>query len=100
MSDMTAYCVVAVESAGRQMPIAFLERVKEEFTKKYGGGKAANAAEKSLNKEFAYVYLYRLTYYSSNKCCYSVSFIYMLSTPLLLLQAQIKSANAVLCGSS
>ncbi|EOY05352.1 Vesicle-associated membrane protein 721, VAMP7B [Theobroma cacao] len=34
-----AYCVVAVESAGRQVPIAFLERVKEDFNKRYGGGK-------------------------------------------------------------
>ena len=47
-----AYCVVAVESAGRQVPIAFLERVKDEFTKKYGGGKAKTAAAKGLNKEF------------------------------------------------
>lgn len=47
-----AYCVVAVESAGRQIPIAFLDRVKEEFTKKYGGGKAATATEKSLNREY------------------------------------------------
>ncbi|OAY77255.1 putative vesicle-associated membrane protein 726 [Ananas comosus] len=46
------YCVVAVESAGRQIPIAFLDRVKEEFTKKYGGGKAATATEKSLNREY------------------------------------------------
>lgn len=46
------YCVVAVESAGRQVPIAFLERVKDEFTKKYAGGKAATAAAKGLNKEF------------------------------------------------
>jgi hypothetical protein len=29
--------VVAVESAGRQIPIAFLERVKEDFNKRYGG---------------------------------------------------------------
>ncbi|XP_039058255.1 putative vesicle-associated membrane protein 726 isoform X1 [Hibiscus syriacus] len=47
-----AYCVVAVESAGRQIPIAFLERVKEDFSRRYGGGKAANATTKSLNKEF------------------------------------------------
>lgn len=47
-----AYCVVAVESVGRQIPIAFLERVKEDFTKRYGGGKAATAAAKSLNREF------------------------------------------------
>ncbi|MCH88517.1 vesicle-associated membrane protein 726-like, partial [Trifolium medium] len=46
------YCVVAIESAGRQIPIAYLERVKEEFSKKYAGGKAANAAAKSLNKEY------------------------------------------------
>ncbi|KAI9115162.1 hypothetical protein K1719_014175 [Acacia pycnantha] len=46
------YCVVAVESAGRQTPIAFLERVREEFTKKYGGGKAATASTRGLNKEF------------------------------------------------
>lgn len=49
-----AYCVVAVESAGRQIPIAFLERVKEDFNKRYGGGKAATAVANSLNKEFGY----------------------------------------------
>ncbi|KAF2292613.1 hypothetical protein GH714_026019 [Hevea brasiliensis] len=47
-----SYCVVAVESVGRQVPIAFLERIKEDFTKKYGGGKAATAVANSLNKEF------------------------------------------------
>ncbi|KAJ1377224.1 Synaptobrevin [Sesbania bispinosa] len=41
-----------IESAGRQIPIAFLERVKEDFTKKYAGGKAATAAAHSLNREF------------------------------------------------
>ncbi|GLT24978.1 hypothetical protein SLA2020_001370 [Shorea laevis] len=46
------YCVVAVESVGRQIPIAFLERVKEDFTKRYSGGKASTAAANSLNKEF------------------------------------------------
>nr|KYP50806.1 Putative vesicle-associated membrane protein 726 family [Cajanus cajan] len=46
------YCVVAVESAGRQIPIAFLERVKDEFSKKYSGGKAATASAKGLNREF------------------------------------------------
>jgi hypothetical protein len=50
-----AYCVVAVESVGRQVPIAFLDRVKEDFTKRYGGGKAATAAANSLNREFGYV---------------------------------------------
>ncbi|CAK9162385.1 unnamed protein product [Ilex paraguariensis] len=47
-----SYCVVAVESAGRQLPMAFLERIKEDFTKKYGGGKAATAVANSLNREF------------------------------------------------
>ncbi|XP_050887364.1 putative vesicle-associated membrane protein 726 isoform X3 [Lathyrus oleraceus] len=41
-----------IESAGRQIPIAYLERVKEEFSKKYGGGKAATATVHSLNKEY------------------------------------------------
>ncbi|THG13831.1 hypothetical protein TEA_014309 [Camellia sinensis var. sinensis] len=51
-SLIQAYCVVAVESAGRQIPMAFLDRVKEDFTKRYGGGKAATAVANSLNKEF------------------------------------------------
>ncbi|XP_062109096.1 putative vesicle-associated membrane protein 726 [Humulus lupulus] len=46
------YCVVAAESAGRQIPIAFLERIKEDFNKRYGGGKAATAVAHGLNKEF------------------------------------------------
>lgn len=53
-----AYCVVAVESAGRELPIAFLERVKDEFYKKYGTGKGKTATAKSLNKEFGYVPIY------------------------------------------
>lgn len=46
------YCVVAVESVGRELVMAFLDRIKEDFTKRYGGGKATTAAPKSLNKEF------------------------------------------------
>ncbi|AAF40460.1 Strong similarity to the synaptobrevin homolog F25I18.14 gi/2924792 from A. thaliana on BAC gb/AC002334 [Arabidopsis thaliana] len=46
------YCVVVIESAGRQIPMAFLERVKEDFNKRYGGGKASTAKANSLNKEF------------------------------------------------
>ncbi|KAK3414764.1 hypothetical protein EUGRSUZ_H00084 [Eucalyptus grandis] len=46
------YCVVAAESAGRQIPIAFLERIKDDFNKRYGGGKATTAAANSLNREF------------------------------------------------
>ncbi|KAL8108611.1 hypothetical protein AgCh_024905 [Apium graveolens] len=47
-----AYCVVADEASGRQVPIAFLERVKDDFVARYGGGKAATATANSLNKEF------------------------------------------------
>ncbi|KAL4290591.1 hypothetical protein GQ457_14G008110 [Hibiscus cannabinus] len=46
------YCAVADESAGRQIPIAFLERIKDDFVLKYGSGKAATAPANSLNKEF------------------------------------------------
>lgn len=46
------YCIVAVESAGRQIPLGFLERIKEDFTNKYTGGKAATAIALSLNREF------------------------------------------------
>ncbi|GER55107.1 vesicle-associated membrane protein [Striga asiatica] len=52
VEDGFTYCVVAVESVGRQIPIAFLERIKEDFTKKYTGGKAATAVANSLNREF------------------------------------------------
>lgn len=57
MLHLTAYCVVAEESVGRQIPIAFLERVKDDFVSKYGGGKAATATPNSLNKEFGYLIL-------------------------------------------
>ncbi|KAE8700750.1 VAMP722 protein [Hibiscus syriacus] len=46
------YCVVADESAGRQVTIAFLERVKDDFVSKYASGKATTALANSLNKEF------------------------------------------------
>ncbi|WCJ28476.1 vesicle-associated membrane protein 721 [Euphorbia peplus] len=46
------YCVVADESAGRQIPMAFLERIKQDFVTKYGSGKAATAPANSLDKEF------------------------------------------------
>ncbi|XP_059286819.1 putative vesicle-associated membrane protein 726 [Lycium barbarum] len=46
------YCVVATESAGREIPLAFLDRVKDDFSKRYAGGKAATASAKSLNREF------------------------------------------------
>ncbi|XP_019163036.1 PREDICTED: vesicle-associated membrane protein 721-like [Ipomoea nil] len=52
VEDAFIYCVVAVESIGNQIPRGFLERIKEEFTKKYGGGKATTAVAHSLNKGF------------------------------------------------
>ncbi|CAB78620.1 SYBL1 like protein [Arabidopsis thaliana] len=50
-----AYCVVAKDSLSKQISIAFLERVKADFKKRYGGGKASTAIAKSLNKEFGYL---------------------------------------------
>lgn len=52
--NFVAYCIVADESIGRQVPMAFLERVKDDFVSKYGGGRAATAPANSLNKEFGY----------------------------------------------
>ncbi|XP_027330208.1 vesicle-associated membrane protein 724 isoform X2 [Abrus precatorius] len=52
VEDGYAYCVVAKESVSKQISIAFLERVKADFKKRYGGGKADTAVAKSLNKEF------------------------------------------------
>jgi vesicle-associated membrane protein 72 len=49
--DGYVYCVVATESAGRQIPVACLDRIKENFLKKYRGGKAATAQANGL-KEF------------------------------------------------
>ena len=51
---MLLHCVVAHESIGKSLPKAFLERVKDEFVSKYGGGKAATTLANSLNKEFGY----------------------------------------------
>ncbi|KAL1548446.1 vesicle-associated membrane protein 724-like isoform X2 [Salvia divinorum] len=52
VEDGYAYCVVAKESVGKQISIALLERIKADFRKRYGGGKADTAVAKSLNKEF------------------------------------------------
>lgn len=52
VEDGYAYCVVAKESVSKQVSIAFLERMKADFKKRYGGGKADTAIAKSLNKEF------------------------------------------------
>lgn len=43
--------------------MAFLERVKEDFNRRYGGGKAATAQPNSLNKEFGYFCLINSIFY-------------------------------------
>ncbi|XP_019174966.1 PREDICTED: vesicle-associated membrane protein 724-like [Ipomoea nil] len=51
IEDGYTYCAVVNESVGTQLSIAFLENVKTDFNKIYGGGgKAADTA--ALNKEF------------------------------------------------
>ncbi|PKA62952.1 Vesicle-associated membrane protein 724 [Apostasia shenzhenica] len=52
LHDGYVYCVVAKESVTKHISIALLERLKEDFKKRYGGGKADTATAKSLNKEF------------------------------------------------
>ncbi|GLJ04864.1 hypothetical protein SUGI_0005020 [Cryptomeria japonica] len=52
VEDGFTYGVVAEESVGRQVPMAFLERIKEDFKKRYSGGRAEIAISNSLNKEF------------------------------------------------
>ncbi|XVE98192.1 hypothetical protein REPUB_Repub03eG0084500 [Reevesia pubescens] len=37
-----------------EVPIGFLERIKEDFTKRYGGGKAATTPANSLTKVFGF----------------------------------------------
>jgi hypothetical protein len=49
---IAAYCVVATESAGRQIPMAFLEMIKEEFNRRYSGGEAGTATANSLTRDF------------------------------------------------
>ena len=46
--------MVADESVGRQVPMAFLERIRDDFVLQYGGEKAAMAPANSLNKDFRY----------------------------------------------
>ncbi|XP_078439740.1 vesicle-associated membrane protein 724-like isoform X2 [Wolffia australiana] len=52
VQDGYAYCVVVKDSVGKQVAMAYLERLKEEFRKRYGGGRADTARAKSLNDEF------------------------------------------------
>ena len=47
-----AYLVVADEAVGRQIPFAFLERVKDDFKRRFGGGRADTAVAHGLDREF------------------------------------------------
>ena len=49
------YCVVAEETAGRQIPMAVLEHIKDDFSKTYGGEEAATVPPNSLDKEYGYI---------------------------------------------
>ncbi|GJN25067.1 hypothetical protein PR202_gb12851 [Eleusine coracana subsp. coracana] len=57
-----AYCVVAKESVPKNVSVAFLERLKDDFMKRYGGGKADTAFAKSLNKEYGPVIKQHMQY--------------------------------------
>jgi len=52
VEDGFTYCVVADESIGRQVPMQFLEHVKEDFKRRYGGGRADIVVAHSLNRDF------------------------------------------------
>ncbi|KAI8566071.1 hypothetical protein RHMOL_Rhmol02G0011100 [Rhododendron molle] len=53
VKDGYAYCAVAKESVEDQLSFAFLENLKADFEKRYGGGTEADTAvAKSLDKEF------------------------------------------------
>jgi len=49
---VVAYLVVADEGIGRQVPFTFLDRVKEDFKKRYQEGKTDLAVAYSLDQEF------------------------------------------------
>lgn len=52
VEDSFTYLVVADEEFGRQIPFAFLERVKDDFRHRYQGGRADLATANSLNADF------------------------------------------------
>nr|GMD85316.1 vesicle-associated membrane protein 724 [Ipomoea batatas] len=57
------YCVVVNESLGTQSSIAFLENIKTDFRKRYGGGgKADTATANSLDKEFGAIMKEQMQY--------------------------------------
>ncbi|XP_008651495.1 vesicle-associated membrane protein 724 isoform X2 [Zea mays] len=53
---------VAEESVPKNVSVAFLERLKDDFMKRYGGGKADTALAKCLNKEYGQVIKQHIQY--------------------------------------
>lgn len=53
IEDGVTYLAVADEELGRQVPFAFLDRVKDDFKHRYQGGRADLAVAHSLDAEFA-----------------------------------------------
>lgn len=51
VDDGFVFLVVADEAAGRQVPFIFLERVKEDFKRRYGG-RAETSMAHSLDKDY------------------------------------------------
>ncbi|XP_051128119.1 vesicle-associated membrane protein 724-like [Andrographis paniculata] len=63
VEDGYVYCIVSrKESVGNQIAMACLERIKGEFNKRYGGGKADSAIAKSLTAEFSPVMKEQMQY--------------------------------------
>jgi vesicle-associated membrane protein 72 len=52
VEDEFTYLIVADEEVGRQIPFAFLDRVKDDFKRRYQGGKAVLTVAHSLDSEF------------------------------------------------
>lgn len=91
--DFAAYCVVADESVGRQVPMAFLERIKDDFVSRYGSGKADTATANSLNKEFGYCILIKITGIHAGRFCLLI----VADLVYYSLQAKIEGTHAILC---
>ncbi|KAH9536177.1 hypothetical protein CY35_17G093900 [Sphagnum magellanicum] len=52
VEDEFTYLIVADEEVGRQIPFAFLDRVKDDFKRRYQGGKADSTVAHGLDREF------------------------------------------------
>lgn len=64
--DGFTFLAVADEDLGRQVPFAFLERVKDDFKHRFQGGRADLAVAHSLDREFAPRLEEHMLYVTSN----------------------------------